>query len=227
MKKSFILIISVLALIVLILLIDLVIFVEPSASPKNVLISNVTDQQATVSWLTDQATRGTILISESNKFPLAIIFARKSVTQQGFYTVHNINLTDLKPNINYNFRIYQGFRAVYQGNFQTGSTLEAISTPHPVFGKVKDEKSNPIVGAIVSLQLVSLEGTRSAILSTLSNREGGWTIDLANARTTDLQASFPYDEKITEEIIVERAIGRVKESTSSGKDQPWQDVILR
>lgn len=233
MRKSWTLIISFFVLIGLIVLIDLVIFIEPSAKPVNVLISNVTDRQATVSWTSGKATRSIILISDNNQFPLAIIFAKKadkyeeSAVQQGFYTIHSITLTDLKPNTSYNYRIYQGFKAAYQDSFQTGPTLDIILTPHPVYGKIKEVGKNPVVGAIIYLQLVSPEGTKSALLSTLSNQEGGWTIDLANARSANLQTPFPFDEKITEEITVERATGRVKESTSSGKDQPWPDVILR
>lgn len=234
MRKSLILIISFFILIALIFLVDLAIFIEPASKPVNVLISNLTDRQATVSWTSDKATRGSILISDNNQFPPVIIFAKKadkyeeSTAQQGFYMVHSINLTDLKPNTNYNYRIYQGFKAAYQDSFQTGLTLDTILTPNPVYGKIKEAGKNPVVGAIVSLQLVSLEGTRSAILSTLSNQQGGWSIDLANARSTDLQKSFLLDKKTREEIIVERGIGeKVKESTSSGYDQPWPDVILK
>ncbi|HBQ50610.1 hypothetical protein A3B42_01900 [Candidatus Daviesbacteria bacterium RIFCSPLOWO2_01_FULL_38_10] len=234
MSKTFILIMLFFIVIALILLIDLVIFIEPTSKLSNVLISNLTDKQATVSWTTDKTTRGTILISDNNRFPPVVIFAQKankyeeSSALQGFLSVHSITLTDLKPNTLYNYRIYQGIRAVYQDNFQTGPTLDQILTPHPVYGKVKDTKSNPVTGAIIYLQLFSPEGTQSALLSTLSNREGGWSIDLANARSTDLQESFTLDEKTREEIMVERGKGgRIKESTPSGKDQPWPDVILR
>ena len=234
MRKSLILLISFFVLIVLILLVDLVIFMEPASKPNNVLISNVADKQATVSWTTEKATRGTILISENNQFPAVLAFAKKtdkyeeSSMLQGHYATHSITLTDLKPNTTYNYRIYQGFRAAYQDSFQTGPILDTILTPNPVYGKIKEASKNPAVGAIIYLQLFSAEGTQSALLSTLSNQQGGWSIDLANARSIDLQKSFPLEKKTREEIKVERGKGEsIKEATSFGKDQPWPDVILR
>lgn len=236
MRKSLILIISFFILIALILLVDLAIFTEPASKPVNVLISNLTDRQVTVSWTTEKSTKGTILISENNQFPAVLAFAKKAEKyneekeslRPGSYTAHSVTLTDLKPNTTYDYRIYQGFKAAYQDSFQTGPTLDTILTPNPVYGKIKEVGKNPVVGAIIYLQLFSPEGTKSAFLSTLSNQQGGWSIDLANARDINLQKSFLLDAKTREEIIVERGIGeRIKESTSSGHDQPWPDVIFR
>lgn len=71
------------------------------------------------------------------------------------------------------------------------------------------------------------EGTKSATLSTLTNREGRWSLDLGNLRTSDLTKGFSINSK-TEEVIIAQidANNRFKAQTKSGFDQPWPDIIL-
>ncbi len=199
--------------------------IEPNSEPKNVFISNVTEGQATVSYITDKPTKGTVFISAEGKFPFLPLFVNptkddgeKNLSKSGFYRTHHITLTDLKSNTVYKYRIYQRLRTVYEGQFKTKNIPTSISIPSPVYGKVLTAEKKPIAGAIVYLQLQN-ESSKSAFLSTLTNSEGGWTIDLANL-------SF---EGYTKELVIVEAgdKGRGKAYTIPGLDKPWPNILFK
>ncbi len=218
--------------------------IEPYSPPQNLSFSNITDHQITISWVTKIPTRGTIITSGNGSFPILPIFAKtlqkddgeKNTLKIGYYTTHHITIGNLLPSKKYNFRIFQGQKKVYQGEFVTGSTLSTLSNPNPVYGKVlKSDKKTAVVGAIVYLRVEkspvdssSKESTSSSMLSTLTNKNGGWSLDLANLRDLTLRKNYPLSKKAIEEIIIETgSLGRVKTATVSGQDKPWSDIILK
>lgn len=198
--------------------------IEPSSQPQNVFISNITNGQATISYTTKTPTKGTVLISKDGKFPALPLFVNptkddgeKNLKKSGFYTTHHITLTNLESKTIYKFRIYQRLRKVYDGQFKTNTVSSSLSSPEPVYGKVLTVDKKPIIGAIVYLQ-VENEASKSALLSTLTNNEGGWSIDLAN---------LSLDDYTKEMVVVEAAeLGRGKAYTTPGKDRPWPDILI-
>ena len=222
-------------LIILPLLVYLTWLIEPSYQPQRLVLSNITDHQATVSWVTSIPTKGSIVLSTDSKFPLLPLFAKKiykddgekNTKKVGHYTTHRVIVGDLSSQTKYQFRIYQGQKKVFQGEFTTASTLTSLNTPNPVYGRVLDaDKKSPIIGAIVYLR-VRNSASDSATLSTITNSQGGWSIDLANLRTRDLNSTFKLTRDSKEYIIAEAASkGSVLVETTPGKDKPWPDIIL-
>lgn len=215
--------------------------IEPSYLPQSVLISNITDHQAAVSWVTEKATKGSLILSTNGRFPILPVFTRvfkddgeKRLKQAGFYTTHHITIAELEPNKTYQFRIYQGWKKQVQGSFTTGTTLQSINTPNPVYGRILTSDKKPIIGAIVYLQVVDeasksakAKPKRSALLSALTNTEGRWSIDLANLREGNLKQAYLPSKKSQEQIIVEGGIyGRGKANTTINQDNPWPDIVL-
>lgn len=92
-------------LIILGLLIYSTWLIEPSSSPLNLVFSNITDHQASISWVTDIPTKGTIVVSADSKFPILPIFAKdiqkddgeKSTKKVGYYITHHITIGNLSP----------------------------------------------------------------------------------------------------------------------------------
>lgn len=210
-------------------------FIEPTDSPQNVFISNISDHQATISWTTKKPTRGQAAVSLKNNLPFIPVFVKthkddgeKSLKQQNFYTTHHITINNLQPSTSYYFKIYQGLRGVYSGQLQTSPTLDFLPAPNPVYGKVvKGDGKTAVVGAMVYFWATTPDGQKSTLLSTLTSLDGGWSVDLANLRSQDLTKTFPYGKGVTEEIVVERGTrGKVKTQTVPGKDKPWGNVIL-
>lgn len=218
--------------------------IEPYSRVKNILISNTTDHQSTISWTTAIPTKGVIIISSNSKFPILPIFAKnllkddgeKNSKKIGYYTTHHITIGALESAKEYQIRIYQGQKKVYEGQFTTAPTLSTLTTPNPVYGRVlKNDKKTPVVGAIVYLNLEK-ESSPSALLSTLTNSKGGWSIDLANLRSKDLKTYFaveksPVDSssgKTKEQaVIVPSKGGSFKAEVTYGADKPWPDIILK
>ncbi len=102
---------------------------EPYSPPKNVLISNITDHQATVSWTTDKATRGEVVV----------VVEKDKRGKSYLHTFHLVTIGNIEPKKEYQFKIYQGMRKVYEGRLQTGSQLASISMPNPIYGRVVEE----------------------------------------------------------------------------------------
>lgn len=209
--------------------------IEPASEPQNLFLSNITDHQITLSWTTEKPTRGQILLSEDNKFPFLPIFIKKwekddgekSLPTTNFYLTHQITIGDLKPNKTYYFRIYQGWKKMLQGQFTTGSTLSNILPPNPVYGQVMlVDKKTPAVGSLVYLEVMEASNS-SALLSTLTNKDGRWSMDLSNLRTTKLDKSFKLATNSAEILIVDTGKNRVKAQTRAGKDKPWPNIILK
>lgn len=209
-------------------------FLEPYSLPQNLTLSNVTDHQLTVSWVTDKPTRGAIIVSKNNHFPLLPFFTKskilddgeKLINKTGFYTTHHVSADNLDPDSKYYFRVYQGLRVVAEGTVITSSTLSSLIAPNPVYGKVQTSQKTPAVGAIVYLT-VQNGATASAALSTLSNSQGGWSLDLANLRSKDFKSGFKIASRSAEIVVVEGGhLGKFKAVTKPGKDKPWSDIIL-
>lgn len=220
---------------VYLLLVFVVPFIEPNSTPQNVKTSNITDRQATVSWATAKATRDLVVLTEDNSFPVFPMFAKKKYVDDGdkglanpkFYTTHHVTIGDLKPNAKYYFKIYQGVQEVHSGEFTAGPTFASSATPNPVYGRIIKADKTPVAGAIVYLQEGQGE-TLSSLLSTLTNAQGGWSIDLANLRTQDLQKNYEAAQSEAMEIAVEggaRGRGGVKVSAES--KAPLPDIVIK
>lgn len=210
--------------------------IEPVSSPQNVFVSNITDGQAVISYTTSKSTRGTVIASSKGKFPFLPILATNlakddgeaNLTTIGFYKTHHITVGKLLKEQSYQYRIYQGWHQVYQGSFKTGAVLPILNTPDPIFGRVvtKNNKTG-VAGAIVYLQ-AGKEASPSSVVSTLTNQDGGWTIDLANLRTGDLKNAFQAADDTVKEILVDAGDqGRVKTQAQSLTGQAWPEIILK
>lgn len=209
--------------------------IEPSSPVKNVFVSNVTDHQVSISWTTAIPTRGALIIAEKDNFPLLPLFTtiyrddtEKVLGDFKFSYTHHATVGGLQPNKTYQFRIYQEWKKVYRGSFSTGPTLQSILNPNPVYGKIlQPDRETPVAGAIVYLQVLK-DTSRSALLSTVTNKNGHWSVDLANVRSSDLTSPVKISTNSAERMIVETGKkGKFKALTLPDKDQPWPDVILK
>lgn len=219
--------------VILILFASMIFLGELKSDPKNIYITNLTDKSATVSWVTQKPTKGTIIISQDGKFPLLPLFSSqiikddgdKNRSKAGIYKTHYVSVTDLSANAEYSFRIYQGWRVVWQGKFKTPDALNNIANPSPVYGRIANRSGNPIVGAIVYFRLKNSVG-ESSILSAITNLQGRWSVDMGNTRSGDLKTPFQFSKDTVEEVGVETGREKVKAKTDLKNDQPWPDIII-
>lgn len=201
---------------------------EPKSEVKNLSFTNITDHQVTISWITDKPTKGVVRIGKGYyKDDL-----EKSLKKEGRYLTHHITITNLNPNRKYQFKVFQGLKTAFYGEFTTSSTLDSFTSPNPVYGRVISKDKKPIIGALIFLQAKEASQS-SSIISTQTNLEGRWSLDLANLRSKDFRKSFDLTRSSLETVIVQTGkslpAGRqakVKAETTLGKDKPWSDIVI-
>ena len=137
-------------------------FLEPQSPVKSLYISNLTDHQVTLSYITEKPVKGTVAVSK-NKLPLIPLFTKKIYKDdfdkgrknEGRYTTHHITITDLEPGIKYNFKIFEGIRGVYQVKVNTPGAVSTFLVPYPVYGRILTKDQKPALRTLIYLTVYS------------------------------------------------------------------------
>jgi len=227
-----------------------------------ITLSNVTNGTATISWQTFKPQVGIVFYGTKNDFlPFYPAISKnveyddrdtefvdlntevlKTDEPQRRYT-HHVTIEGLTPETTYYFRIGSGFvMPVAKGSdgkgftaFTTGSTLNALYAPDPVYGKVLDEEGKPLDEGIIYLSIYNKDEDFSALLSTIMNETGGYSLDIANARYAYIEQAgkttedvFTSSDAVVEIIRVVAGSDYVPKTFTilPDQDQPVGDVIL-
>lgn len=189
---------------------------------ENVYISNVSGKSLVISWTTQKSTETSIKVQGMSK---TFIDNRDKINPQKRKS-HYVTITGLTPATRYKLNIYQLLIPLFEQKAVTGPIL-TLPKQNPVYGTILDKDAKtPLKDSIIYLR--ALEASRSsALLSTLPNSKGGWSIDLSNARIRNLQKNFP--QKITgERLIIQTLEGkRFKAETITHKDKPWPTISVK
>lgn len=158
---------------------------SPQEAPKDVRISNIADNTATISWTTD-AESSDFLNWGTSQNSLSQVLEEDSSGAK--YQVHSVTLTGLKASSPYYFKINsQG--TTYDNNgipwqLTTGPVLGLNSISYPISGSVINASGNPEKRALVYLNV------NGYLLSTLTSDTGNFVLQLGNIRSSDL-SSYP------------------------------------
>ncbi|MEK9175882.1 MAG: Ig-like domain-containing protein [Patescibacteria group bacterium] len=169
----------------------------PSDNPKNVTVSNISDNSFTVSYITDGKVIGTVSYGEdASKLDSVALDDRDQVTQSiNKYTIHSITIRDLKPQSSYYFSITSGETKYLNNNspfnVSTGSEIgDSPPSQDPMTGKtILPDGSAPAE----SLVYVTINGAQN--LSTITKSDGTYTIPLNNLRNQSMDDYFILEEK--------------------------------
>ncbi|MBU0975815.1 hypothetical protein KJ918_03375, partial [Patescibacteria group bacterium] len=152
------------------------------------------------------------------------------VINKGKYYTHHVTLRDLEENTRYFYRISTGFKTIKVEELPilaTTSIAEEIEVPYPVYGLVTDGADRRVNDGIIYLKMMSKNGEESSYLSTYTNDEGGWSLDISNARDATLGRTFDTGKLKKEEIFVEGGeLGSTAIEARPGEDQPVKTVKL-
>ncbi|MDD3679401.1 MAG: Ig-like domain-containing protein, partial [Candidatus Shapirobacteria bacterium] len=191
--------------------------------PLSVKVANINNQSATVYWLTEESTTGSIKID--NK-----IFLdnrdQSSGESSGRYFTHYVTISNLKPEETYRFAIISEGQVYQENNFQfsTAKTLPNLNkTADFAFGIILDQQQQPLPNALVTLSL-----TGAANLASLTDKSGFWSIPLSTAYQKDLSGLVNYnDDSQIIEIFVESQPGTsTTVITNTGNDHPVPPIII-
>jgi hypothetical protein len=161
---------------------------SPQTSPKDIRVSNVGDNTATISWTTEGETVGFITWGESQSSISKI--EREDNTDSKYYT-HNITITGLGESSTYFYKINSN-GVSYDNNgipwqFSTGPSLGLNSESFPVSGSIITASGNPQKRALVYLNVGGY------LESTLTSETGVFVFQLGNIRSPDLRSFAAID----------------------------------
>ncbi|OGG15032.1 hypothetical protein A2773_02100 [Candidatus Gottesmanbacteria bacterium RIFCSPHIGHO2_01_FULL_39_10] len=181
--------------------------------PSNMHLTNISDSQFSVSWMTSTDTTGYIEYS-SDKSKWEVAFDDRDVDGKAKnYSVHHVNVKNLKENTPYYFRIISGgTRYDNEGKFfqqDTGPKLATSLSLNPAYGVIYDENDKEVAGAIIYLTL-----GKGLPLSTLIKDKGTWLIPLNNVRTQDLLSRPTLQEPEVIQISVLHKDGKTSYATT-------------
>ncbi|MFC1711609.1 Ig-like domain-containing protein [Patescibacteria group bacterium] len=200
---------------------------DSTAIPKKIKITNISDKQFTVSWVTDEPTTGYIKYDQTPKVKTEAKDDRDKLTgEQTKNLIHYVTVRNLTPAKTYHFKIGSGSR-LYDNNGQayqvtSGPTIGSAGEAKIVSGRVLEANKNPAKGIIVYLSSPNI-----APASTLTDVEGRWAIYLNKTRNSNLSSYAEYDPEAT---VLDIEIEASKESTAAititKNAFPVPDIIL-
>lgn len=231
---------SLLVTIVLALLITIGFLTTPlqasttEVSVSDISTSNVRNGTFTVSWITGTTTTGEIHYGTSLNNLDQIAQDTRGVSTSD--DTHFVTLSALIADTTYYFDIHSnGDVDDNNGNHYsvaTGPTL-GLQGPDTVYGQVfKSDGSSKAEGCIVIITLQDKDGAGSlgeaAPLSSLTDQDGYWQVNLAASRVTGLADYFQYSPTGDDvQLVVQCASdGTADQTVDTENDFPAPDMIL-
>lgn len=188
---------------------------EETEPPKNVRITNISENSLTITWQTEKKTKGLVIYapSETPKIlrPIALLSLPSNQRVYDDFPnpskYHSVTLKKLKPNSYYLYRISTGLRTYKIDNnnnllpaIKTAPLKETILPPKPIYGQVKNRDGSPVKSTLVFLYLKKEISSlpQSTFLSTITNNNGYYLFDLTSLRKKDLSeiSNFLPNEEI-------------------------------
>lgn len=195
---------------------------SPQTQPKDVRISNISDNSATASWITDGETVDFIVWGDTTKVSTV---EKEDATNQKYFT-HSVTLTGLKANTTYYFKIDSNGNS-YDNNglpwqFSTGPNLGISSVSYPVSGSVINAAGAPAKRSLVYLN------AGGYLQSTLTSDTGNFVFQLGSARSSDLQNYITIEPAST---LLEISVNAGPDGVSSaqifpGAAQPVPPMVI-
>ena len=238
--------ISLLVTIVLTLLITIGFLSTPlqastaEVSVSDISISNVRERYFTVSWVTNTVTIGEVHygISPDNLDQIELDTRGASTSDD----THFVTLGPLTENTTYYFDIHSnGDLDDNNGEHYSVTTGPELSLPgsDTVYGQVfKSDGVSAAEGCIVIITLQDNDGAGSsgqaAPLSSLTDQDGNWYVNLAASRVTDLSDYFEYSAPVEPGDPVDNvhlsarcaSDGYASQTVDTGDDSQAPDMVL-
>lgn len=195
---------------------------DVTATPKNVRITNITDDSLSISWTTDKATSGFVKWGKStSSLPNVDLdeFSENGLT-------HYVTLRGLTQSTDYFLAIVSNGEE-FTNNGTPWTTTTGISLPTPtnseiVTGTVLTQDGTPAKNALI---YISIGG--ASTLSTTTSPSGSWIVPIATIRTTDLSNYFnPEPQSDILEISVQAENGVASAQAYIASANPLPPIVV-
>lgn len=170
----------------------------PSNVPQNVRITNVTSTSFTVSYTTDAVVSGSISYGKNENLGQALLDERGPNSRK----THSIKVTNLSPSTKYLFSILSADEKF----LNNGLPYEVTTGPNII---AKKPKAGFIVGKVVNLNgesisdgLVYVTIGKSQALSTVTKKDGTYSLSLEDTRSEDLASYSDFKDSRIKILIL-------------------------
>ncbi len=207
-------------------------FVEagPTATPRQVRISNVKADSFTVSFVTDTSVTGSIRYgATAKKINKAFSDDRDQLSgSTSQYTTHFVTIKSLIPNTKYYFMVGSGSKRYGKDGTKTAyevTTTKSLSNKpvaEAIDGKVIVSTGQPAPGAIVYVETAG-----GATMSAVTKTSGVWSLQLSNITTADLSKYLGYTPETKLTITVNGGeLGTATAMVGVANARPVPDITL-
>ncbi len=159
----------------------------PTTTPKNIKVTNVTDNSFTISFLTDDITPGFVKYgtTESALNSQASDDRDQLSGTVADFKMHHITVRGLQPTTNYYYTLGTGAGTSFDNNgmpflIKTAARNGAPAAAKTIYGSVSNQTGSPADGSVVYIALAN-----AGEMSSLVKASGSWAVPLSNARTKD------------------------------------------
>lgn len=201
---------------------------DPGTVPKEIKITNISENNFTVSWITEKETIGFIKYGMTPSLETTVGDERDKLSgKPAPYFIHHVKIENLKPETKYYFNISSEKRLYdNQGKPYEITTGPALGTPPLVdttYGTILKVDGSPAEGVVVYLNLAN-----STPLSALAKSGGNWMIPLSVTRAANLSSYITYDpDASVEEIFVQGgSLGTAMAIVTTKNDSPVPTITL-
>jgi hypothetical protein len=188
-------------------------------NPKNPQITNITNNSASLSFVTESACLSSLSINNQTINNSAIL------NNDQKSKIHYFDINNLQDSTEYEYSLINDGKTYKQSsyNFRTAEKPNgSIPSSNLAWGRVFTPELKPAGKVMIFLNIPG-----SSPLSALVTSSGNWNISLANSFNESKTSRFVPVANVTEEIIVidqEKQITQISASTS--QNNPTPDIIL-
>lgn len=162
---------------------------NPKVEISKVWVTNIKDDSATIIWKTTKPANTFVRWNENNSNSKKVAIPKFNKKE----TINYVELQRLNPSTIYEFSIIvNDFESFSEEKFQTAQKTKKQTKNYFINGQILSNEGKPIENAII---IINVSG--SSPLSAISNSEGKWSVDIANARTQSLSNYIVIDEQKT------------------------------
>lgn len=181
---------------------------SPEETPRDVRITNITDNSFSISWITDKKTVGFLTFGRATSLGQTAVDNQDDTSPTPRLT-HEVTVSGLSPKTSYFFKVGSGSQTFGQDDqpwqVTTGSRLTGLAPQTDIIsGKVETATGAGVVGALVYL---TIQGVTP--ISTLTTDLGNWSVALSLARSDDLSGFASYDDQTPFSVFVQAGGGQI------------------
>lgn len=174
-----------------------------SSQPKDVRITNVTDNSFTVSYTTDSPVSGSINYGKDKNLGQSSLDDRDQKNGKiNNYLIHFITVKNLTPFTKYLFTIISGQKTYTTNNNPFEITTASSLKNNPNQNSRAKGQISLLDGTFPKETLIYITSDNSQVFSSLTGENGNYSISLGQLRNSDLSSFYEFNNNSVIKILI-------------------------